>query len=304
MNNMKLLQLFADGGAGAGTGAAPTGASEAAAPAQTSRQRLEALGVPKDKIRDKTEGTSQVPTSAEPADEPRAKPSWDELMQDPDYNQEMQRIVKERLKASKAAQEQMNKLAPALEVLSRFYGVEATDLDALAAAVNEDDRFYARQAEQMGVPPEIARRMDQLERQEERHAAEERLAAHVRSLRQQEAQLQKTFPGFSLAGELDNPVFRRLTAPGSGVSLEDAFYAVHHAQLQSAAAQVTARTVAEKLSDSMRANARRPVEAGTVSQTPALSSVDYSRMSQQERAALKQRIRNAAARGQKLYPGQ
>lgn len=333
-NLFKMLQIFADGGDGGASGAAPAGASEAAAPASESMEsRLEALGVPKDKIRkrskptDKAAAPEELPAAELPVQQddaadnqepettdeaqPPTKPSFDELMKDPDYNREMQKIVKDRLKTSKAAEDQMKKLIPALEVLSRHYNVDANDLDAIAQAVNDDDTMYADKANELGIPTEMAKRMDQLERSEKRHEeeaarteAETRLAEHLQDLRQQETELKQTFPNFSLQAELENPVFRRMTAPGSGLSVADAYYAVHRNEIQAAAAQVTAQKVAEKLSNSIQSKAKRPTEAGTSAQAPTVSSFDYTKMSRQQREDLKRRIHEAAAQGRKLYPGQ
>ena len=127
---------------------------------------------------------------------------------------------------------------------------------------------------------------------------------HIEGLRQEGEELKKTFPNFDLQNELQNPVFRRMTAPGSGLTVADAYYAVHRKEIQAAAAQVTAQQVAEKLSNSIQANSRRPTEAGTAAQAPTVTSFDYTKMSKDQRADLKRRIREAAARGEKLYPGQ
>ena len=334
-----LLQIFADGGDGGSAGAAPAGASEAAAPAESYESKLEALGVPKDKIRKRSKAgvaaaplqqanksaakMQQTPTDEQddaaqqaeshksPEKEEKAKPTWDELMADPDYNKQMQKVVTDRLKKSKAAEDQLNKLAPAMEVLARYYNVDVKDTDAIISAINDDNRMYEGKADQLGIPVEAAKRMDQLERADQRHReqdaeteAQNQLMRHIEGLRQEGEELKKTFPNFDLQNELQNPVFRRMTVPGSGLTVADAYYAVHRKEIQAAAAQVTAQQVAEKLSNSIQANSRRPTEAGTAAQAPTVTSFDYTKMSKDQRADLKRRIREAAARGEKLYPGQ
>lgn len=335
-----LLQIFADGGGDGGSaGAAPAGASEAAAPAESYESKLEALGVPKDKIRKRSKAGAaaaplqqtgesaakmqQTPTNEQddaaqrveshksPEKEEKAKPTWDELMADPDYNKQMQKVVTDRLKKSKAAEDQLNKLAPAMEVLARYYNVDVKDTDAIISAINDDNRMYEGKADQLGIPVEAAKRMDQLERADQRHReqdaeteAQNQLMRHIEGLRQEGEELKKTFPNFDLQNELQNPIFRRMTAPGSGLTVADAYYAVHRKEIQAAAAQVTAQQVAEKLSNSIQANSRRPTEAGTAAQAPTVTSFDYTKMSKDQRADLKRRIREAAARGEKLYPGQ
>ena len=68
--------------------------------------------------------------------------------------------------------------------------------------------------------------------------------------------------------------------------------------------QVTAQKTAEKISNAIASGSRRPDESGTSSQAPSVSTFDYRNASRDQREALKKRIREAAARGEKLYPGQ
>lgn len=338
------LQLFADGGDGGGEGGG-SGAGvtpEAAAP----ESRLEALGVPRDKIRKRAKGDTRQQKAPEPApiqdaaeqkaesvprmegQEENAQPkpegteeavteeqthrrmSWDEVMADPEYNKAMQETIQKRLKESKAAQETLDKLGPALEVLAGVYHVDAGDAEALTKAVTEDSRYYEEKALEMGVSPEIARRIDQAERQEARRREQEaqsleqqKIRQHLTALQQQGEALRKTFPQFDLNRELQNPVFRRLTAPGSGLSVEDAYYAVHRAEIQAAATQVVAQKTAQKLAASIQSGQRRPMENGTQSQAPSVSTMNYRTMSREQREAFKRSIREAAARGEKVYPG-
>ena len=127
------------------------------------------------------------------------------------------------------------------------------------------------------------------------------LRRHYQSLLQQSEEMKKTFPGFDLARELQNPAFVRLTAPGA-VSVEDAYYAVHRKQLQGAAMQVAARKTAQKLSNAIMAGSRRPQENGTAAQAPSVTAFDYRNASRQQREELKKAIRTAGAKGEKLYP--
>jgi hypothetical protein len=95
-----------------------------------------------------------------------------------------------------------------------------------------------------------------------------------------------------------------MTSPGVGLSVADAYYAVHRNEIQAASMQVAAKKTAEKLSNAIAANSGRPQENGTSSQAPSVSTFDYRKMSKAQREDLKRRIRDAAARGEKLYPGQ
>lgn len=327
------LQLFAEGGDGGGEGAA---AGDNAVDA--GQQRLLELGVPAEKIRKRakkpeaaspggavlTQGQKQqAQQDAAAANEEASKTdtpprmSWDEIMADPEYNKEMQAVVKarlnaERAKADKDSESKLQKLAPALEVMARKYGmdVENLDYDALAQAVNNDKQYYEDKAIEMGVSMETAMEVDQKERARARQEKEEartleqqKIAEHIQKLEQQGEAMKTTFPSFDLRKELQNPAFARMTSPNVGVSVEDAYYAVHRREIQAAAMQVTAQKTAQKISNSIQAGQRRPAENGTSGQAASVTSFDYSKASKAEREALKQRIRAAAARGEKIYPG-
>ena len=341
MNEIKKLnlQLFAGEGA---SGAGDSG-GEAATPGENAtvaaEQRLRELGVPEDKIRkraskvaskmptqaEKTEPVAQkaeetnvvsAPTENTPTEETKESParmSWDEIMKDPEYNKEMQAVVQSRLRTAKTAEDNLNKLAPTIELLARKYNLDPNNLDyeALNKAVNDDDDYYENKALEMGVSVETAKKIDKQERdsareqaQAERTIQEQRIQQHFIKLEQQAEAMKKVFPNFDLRTELQNPAFARMTHPNVGISVEDAYYAVHRNEIQAASMQVTAQTTAEKISNAIRAGNRRPDEAGTSSQAPSVSTFDYRNASKEQREALKKRIRDAAARREKLYPGQ
>ena len=339
--DMRLLQLFAEGEGEGASGAAGTQPANAA---DAERQRLLELGVPEDKlnrraryrVQTNTQPAPQQDAAAQsPADgDDKAEPStdetdkndsdeesekkparmtWDEIKADPEYNKEISAIVSQRVKAAKASEEALQKLTPALEVLARKYGLDADklDYDALAKAVSDDSSYYENRALEMGVPVETAKRIDQQERDAARQKRIEqdalerqRIEQHIAKLQREGEALKQTFPNFNLRQELSNPVFARMTSPGVGLSVADAYYAVHRGEIQAASMEVAAKKTAEKLSNAIVANSGRPQENGTSSQAPSVSTFDYRKMSKAQREDLKRRIRDAAARGEKLYPGQ
>ena len=125
-----------------------------------------------------------------------------------------------------------------------------------------------------------------------------RYEAHIADLQLQEQAMIQQFPEFSLARELQNPVFLQLTAPGTGISLEDAYYALHRKELQ----QSAAREVKEQVVSAIQAGARRPQEAGASSQGPSLLSFRYDAATKEQREAFKKELRRAWGRGETVYP--
>lgn len=323
------------GGEGGGDGAV-SGANDGLA---AEDQRLRELGVPEEKLRKRAQRAKaklpegavrtapmkaqeqkpqeQVATAENPTEDKTetttpARMSWEEIMADPEYNKQMQSVVQSRLKNAKAAEESLAKLAPALELLARRHGLDAENMDyeAIAKAINDDDAFYEDKALEMGVTLETAKRIDQQERdharqqrEEARNLEQQKLRNHFMKLEQQGEALKKVFPKFDLRTELQNPVFARMTSPNVGVSVEDAYHAVHRKEIMSAGMQVTAQQTAQKISNAIQAGSRRPDENGTSGQAASVTTFDYSKASKAQREALKQQIRAAAARGEKVYPG-
>jgi hypothetical protein len=195
--------------------------------------------------------------------------------------------------------------------MARKYGLDAKKMDykALAEAISNDDAYYEQRAMELGTSVETAKRIDQLERDAERRAAQDAIAieeqqrrAHVTRLVQQGEALKATFPGFDLRAELANPQFARLVDPKIGMSVEDAYHAVHRKEIQAAQMQYAAQKTAENMSNAIQAGQKRPDEAGSTGQAPSVSTFDYRNATQAQREALKKQIRAAAARGEKLYP--
>ena len=121
---------------------------------------------------------------------------------------------------------------------------------------------------------------------------------HIRGLEAQSEEMQKTWPGFDLRQELKNPVFLQLTAPGTGITVEDAYYALHRKELQQAAAQETT----EKIVRSIQSGSRRPLEAGTTTQAPSLITFQYGSATKEQRDAFKKELRRAWGRGEQVFP--
>ena len=330
MNQHKWLdlQLFAEGDGG-GEGAA-TGV-EAVDPGQ---QRLLELGVPADKLRNRAkkapakmpEGAVSSPATeqkqeeqvaaAEPTEEKKpdapARMSWEDIMKDPEYNKQMQAVVQSRLRSAKGAEEALQKMTPAFEVLARKHGLDPNNIDyeALAKKIDDDEQYYEDKALEMGVSIEEAKKLDQKQRNEVRQQRQEaitleqkKIQDHIMSLERQAEEMKKVFPKFDLRTELKNPVFARMTAPNSGLSLEDAYYAIHRKELQTAAMHATANATRQQISNAIQANGRRPQENGTSGQAPSVTHFDYSKASKEQRQALKDFIKSEARQGRKVYPG-
>ena len=284
------LQLFAEDGEGC-AGEEISGVNTAA---DAGQQKLLDLGVPRDVI-EKRASRDSVPAGQAAAAENTQEPvktnrmTWAEIMADPEYNRQMQSVVQSRLKTAKAAEENLSKLAPALLSFAKQHGLstETLDYDALSAALSGENPA-AEQPQPESAPPDAHRQL---------------FLRHMERLQLEGERLKQIFPQFDLRRELRHPTFRRMTAPQVGLSVEDAYYAVHRKEIQSAMMRATARQAEQKLSNAIRSGQQRPVENGTSGQATSVLTFDYRSASREQREALKQRILQAHARGEKIYPG-
>lgn len=289
------LQTFGEGGGdggaagGEGTGeAAPgTGAPESTAkPGKGSRTAAEDLS--------KVQYGKQ---EAEPVEQPEAEPdekpepveqkhlTFDELIkQDPEYQREMQKridnAINRRFAKSKAAEEQQNKLAPALNLLATKYGVEAGNVEALIEAINGDSDLIEQQAMDAGMEPDAYREYQRIKAENEafKKAAEERerqdrLNNAYTEWRRQEAEAQQIFPGLSLDAEIQNQTFSELLS--AGLDVLTAYKTVHLDEIskgliRNAAADAQRETIAkiQNKSNRPREGAAGKTQAATVKSDP------------------------------------
>ena len=119
---------------------------------------------------------------------------------------------------------------------------------------------------------------------------------HYETLVASARELEREFPEFDLGSALKDPDFVRLTAPGVGLDPRRAWLALHPEILAGRAVE-EARAL---LASSLRSGAERPREGGNPS--PAVIAADYRNLSRSEQLRLKERILQASARGEKLYP--
>lgn len=322
----QLLQLFAgegagssgaSGGDGSGAGAAATGEGSVDA----GHQRLLELGVPESKIRKpRAKQASPLPdgairnqpqAQATPAQQAAAaddKPaqmetaptrmSWDEIVKDPEYNAELQKIIKARVKDDGQNKAILEILAPAIKHLAQEHGLDPENVDhtALVKAITGE---YEDKALEMGVSKETAMKLDQ----QQRTLEQQKFQNHILKLEQQGQAFKAIVPNFDLRSEMQNPTFARLTSPSVGLSVEDAFYAVHRKEMQAQSMQVAAQQATQMISNAIQSGTHRPDETGTTSQAPSVSKFDYKNATPAQRKALKDEIRRAAAEGRKIYPG-
>ena len=311
INFLKLdLQLFADGAGagGSGTGAeGATGATATAAVSQTKGVKGNPLanvvygkqddGAQAASVQNNAAGSGSVEAPDRNAEfEKLIKGEYKDL-----YDQRVQDTVQKRLKGSKETVDKYNALSPTLELLARKYGVDASDIEALNKAIEDDDAYYEQEALEKGVTVEQLkeiRKMEkenaELKRQMQEQNAKEKGAQLYAQWMDQAEKAKAVYPSLDLRAEMNNPKFLDLLR--ANVDVRTAFEVIHKDDIIPAAMQYTAKTVEQKLTNKIMANGARPNENGISSQSAAQYKSDVSQLSKADRAEIIRRV----ARGEKI----
>lgn len=231
--------------------------------------------------------------------------TWEQIMSVPEFNQKMQDTVKKAKKDVGAAQAAMTALAPGLELLAKYYGLDPANLDhaELVKKIESDDSMFEAKALEMGVDVGTARQMAQQERQtaqanRQTQAAqlEGTMQQHYLSLVEQGKALAQKYPGFDLKTEMQNPVFTRLSSPAlieAMGGLEGVYEHVHRKELQQAREAAAAEQTRQQMAQTIQAGGLRPGELGDSIVVAAGADLPMT----PERA---RQIAQAARRGEKI----
>ena len=298
---MLNLQLFAEGAGGTGAGAGDGGTAQG--PGVTAPVAGEQKGV-KNPLANVKYGIQESSAPVAEVNQPDRKAKFEELIKG-EYKEEFdartQDIIQKRLKGHKENEAKLTALAPILEQMASKYGVDATDIEALAKAVEEDDSYYEQEAMDKGM---TVKQLKEVKKMERENAA---LKAQMEEAQRQENgkklysqwmtqadETKKVYPSFDLQAEMQNQKFVDLLR--SNIDVRTAYEVTHKDEIIAGAMQFTAKTVEQKVANKIAANGARPTENGMSSQSPSLVKSDVSQLSKEDRAEIIRRVQ----RGEKI----
>ena len=220
------------------------------------------------------------------------------------YDAEVQDIVQKRLKSTKETVDKFNALIPTIETLAKKYGVDVNDINALNAAIEDDDSYFEEEALEKGITVQQLkdiRKMEkenaELKRQMQEHNAQQNASKLYSAWMEQAEKAKQVYPSFDLRAEMQNPRFVDLLK--SNVDVRTAYEVLHKDEIIPAAMQFTAQKVEQKLTNKIIANGARPTENGINSQSAAQVKSDVSQLSKADLAEIAKRV----ARGEKISFG-
>ena len=293
------LQLFAEGTGGDGGTASGQGVTAGVASQQKGVSNP--LAEVKYGIQEESAPVAGVQKTADKTD---AEAEFEKLIKGQykaQYDARMQNTIQQRLKGSKETVDKYNALQPVLETLAKKHGVDASDIDALKKAIEEDDYYFEDEALERGLTVKQLKEIRSMERENaelRKQMQEQQTQENANKLYSgwmtQAEDIQKVYPSFDLRAEMNNPKFVDLLR--SNVDMRTAYEVLHKDEIIPAAMQFTAKTVESKIAKKIAANGARPSENGMSSGSPAVVKSDVSQLSRADREEIIRRV----ARGEKI----
>lgn len=310
------LQLFAEGGDGAGAagGTGEAAAEEKAASAPAQGKGREAAAAEVDEMlspaeepgaeENAAEGEEQDGAADKSGTDPEAhRKAFGELMRG-EYNREFgEMIVQATQKAYDSILNEQGPVGRILNALGQKYGTAPGDYEALAAAVEggvvKDDAYYEDMAMKKGISVQLAKEMDALESENAKHRAAEQQRAEAAKMEaiQQEwdaavERIRAEDPDFDIKTALADPDFAQMLK--LGVKMEDAYKARYFDDIMARRTTQTAKTVEKGVEARIRQRGARPSENGTNPGGAAVLKTDVSKLTPAQCEELERR----AMRGQ------
>lgn len=220
------------------------------------------------------------------------------------YDARMQETIQKRLKGTKETVEKYNALQPVLETLAKKHGVDASNIEALQKAIEDDDYYFEDEALEKGITVQQLKEIRRMEREyadlkrqmEEKQANENAEKIYAAWMNQAE-ETKKVYPTFDIRAEMSNPKFVDLL--NSNIDVRTAYEVLHMGEIIPAAMQFTAKTVESKLAKKIAANGNRPAENGMRSGSAALVKSDVSKLNNKDIDEVMRRV----ARGERVTFG-
>lgn len=218
------------------------------------------------------------------------------------FAERIQKIIDERFKETKNLESKIEKASPILQMLASKYGVKnPEDVDSIMKAIEDDDSYYEEEALKSGMSVEQLKYIKSLERQNEEFSrAKEELERRENANRiyskwmEQSEAVKQLYPAFDFRVETQNPTFTDLLK--SGIDVKTAYEVVHKDDIISGAMQYTARQVAKKVTDGIKARSKRPIENGTSAQAASTRKTDVNSLTKKDREEIERRV----ARGERI----
>lgn len=205
------------------------------------------------------------------------------------YTEAFQKSFNRRFAENKEMEQTIASQKPIMDMLMQKYKIADGDVAKLQKAIEQDDTYWEKAAEESGMSIEQYKQFQQFQRDSQeltrlrRQQQGEQMAQQQLAKWYQEAEgVKAKYPSFDFRAECQNRDFMGMLK--AGVSVENAYRTLHMDEINEATARAAAKTASEQMAANIKAKAARPSENGTSRQSAVITKSDVHNLSKQDRA--------------------
>ena len=246
----------------------------------------------------RTRAAAQAQQEGQPeAKQPTIEDEWNELRNGKYkdlYGRDVRDAVQQRFKNQADATAKLQAYEPMMEILRERAGVQ-TD-EELINMIMDDDSLYEEAASEAGMTIPAYKQFMALKQEKEESDARaqqavesQMLEQHFANLTKQAEEFRKEMPTFDLMENLHNdPNFLRLTSPEVGLSVKQAYIALHHNEIMPQAMMAGMERAKQQLGQTIQAQRQRPAEGAMKGRGPQAAdfNINPKNLSRNERSKL------------------
>lgn len=227
--------------------------------------------------------------------------AFEELVNSPDYKdiyaEKFQKAFDRRFKEDKVKDQTIAAQKPIIDMMMQRYGITDGDMGKLQTAYEQDTATWAAAAEAEGITVEqyvnnkrMERELQQYKNMLRQEQGLRQMQERMKQWEQDAVEVKALYDTFDLKAEMQNRAFVRMLE--THWPMKDAYEFVHREEIMEAQKKAAAETAAAQMRAAMQANAARPLENGTSTQSAAIVKNDVSKLTRKERAEIARRARN------------
>jgi len=216
------------------------------------------------------------------------------------YDKRVQDTIQKRLKGTKDKVEQFDALQSSiLPMLADKYGVDAADIKGLQQAIEDDDSYYEAEAFEKGLTVAQLKEIKSMEREnaqlramQQEQQQREQIDQDLARWMEEAKQVERVYKGFNFQREINDPQTgpQFLQLLRDNVSMQAAFFALHHDEIIPQAQQFAYRQGQKQAVDTIRSGGLRPAENGTRGNSTAVVKNDVTKLTKADREEIIRRV--------------
>lgn len=197
------------------------------------------------------------------------------------YGQAVTQAINQRFRNQSDLQAKIDSYDDVMSPLFERYGLAQGDVEGLRNSLQGDESLYVQAAEEEGLSVEQYREQLRLKADAERgrqllaeYKNQQERNAKFANWEKQADELRQAFPNFDLGQELKSEQFGKML--DSGISVQDAFVAMHAEDILSGINEETTRSAKQNVLDNIRSRQARPQENASRSNPATVRTFDPS----------------------------